>query len=303
MPSWLKSAAIAASAFSTAPAVRVHAKKNLTCADEKWATGTGAAAGIGAALGAITFPPACPITTAVAAGIGAGAAYGDMRLKCIEYTKGTVGMLMDDFDLDTYISKPWYSQMQNPQKYQPKDSLNCTSAQYYRNTSNGEFDLDVRNMGLVGDNYSYQSIGGTFEASDTKGFLCAKQLYKNRIFVAPCSLAKTLAGMIPPKAITVKAQVDEMVGNYWVIHHNETAGEAIIVGGQPDSPDPKCTKKCGFVNHMNEGMWIFTRQRNPDPAQVARLKTMMEDHFSLDTSRLLPVPQGNCSYVDALISK
>jgi len=34
-------------------------------------------------------------------------------------------------------------------------------------------------MGLVGDDYSFQSVGGKFEASDTKGFPCAKQLYKN----------------------------------------------------------------------------------------------------------------------------
>merc|ERR1740129_771953 len=233
-------------------------------------------------------------TSGLFAGMGAGMNALANLDKC---AKGTakVQEYIDDFDLESYISKPWFSQWQNEQQYQTKDSLNCTSATYivrnyaeFNGIDNG-WTINVSNVGRIASNYSY-SAGGMFNGTaqnDTNGFLCAKDVTKNRINVGPC--------FIPYAAIGAFSTA----GNYWVIHYDEAEGEAIIIGGQPDLP--QCDGSCRYTMPMQQGMWIFTRKRMPDPSQVSRLKGMMFTQFGLDTSMMLRVPQDNCSDLDEKI--
>ena len=65
---------------------------------------------------------------------------GETSFKVLE----TVG---EDFDVEKYVSKPWFVQEQNVNRYQPLENLFSLRAQY-RITS--DFTLDVFNFARIG---------------------------------------------------------------------------------------------------------------------------------------------------------
>mmetsp|Transcript_37589 Transcript_37589/g.84808 ORF Transcript_37589/g.84808 Transcript_37589/m.84808 type:complete len:220 (+) Transcript_37589:437-1096(+) len=192
--------------------------------------------------------------------------------------------------MGSYLESPWYSQMQNPQKYQPEGSLNCTSAQWaFRDSENTS--IDVVNMAKIADDYSYTNSAFGFKKNTTKGFLCAKQAGPpNRLYMAPCGEFDLWYK---------NTNVSEDLANYWIIHYDKSEGEAIVIGGQPDYPDQECASTCGFLDYNTKGMWILTRERVAPEWRVSRLKALMSSFFGLDTARLVRVGQNNCAEYDA----
>lgn len=229
-------------------------------------------------------------SAAAGAAIGAGAGYEAGKRRCAKLmsdsgTRPVQGFTMDSL-VQSYIKYAWFPQYQNPQTYQTKDELNCTSAYYYKrgneqkNLPNGWF-LNVSNMGVTDK-----------QDNDTDGFLCARvhDADKNEAYlqVGPCGL--------------------KFGGPYWVVRYNEDEGYAIIIGGMPDRmvlPHEEAVYpiKCGFQNKMENGMWAFTREREASDTKKEKLLQIMSDELKLDTSDLLETPQHDCGDWDKELCK
>lgn len=199
---------------------------------------------------------------------------------------------LDDFSLDDFISQPWYSQKQNEQQYQRKDSMACTSASYFERKTGG-CGYDVSNVGGVAGNYTYQSTSGKFDGNNTHGFLCASRVknISNGLEVKPCFFCGNKT-----------EKTEGMTPNYSVIHYDKTRGAAIVIGGQPNAVTRE-GKKCTFEIPLMNGMWIFTRQRKRDAVLVEELVKKMNETFNLDTSLLVDVDQTNCGRYDDVVKE
>jgi len=223
-------------------------------------TDAGALAGVISAMvhGFSLTKPEDMMTVATSVGIGAGMGAliaESQKAKCKKVS------VQEGFDLQSYISAPWYAQWQNEQEYQRANELNCTLANYTQlSTLPNGWQIDVSNRGRT----------GRFNG-DTSGFLCAKQVEGAKLKVAPCFLPS------------------DSGGPYWVANYSKTEGYAIILGGQPNWPTTDGL--CAYNDPMNNGMWIFTRERNPDPELLTRLKSYMKDTLKIDTSKMLRTPQ------------
>lgn len=221
--------------------------------------------------------------------VGAGIAVATTIANDTKHCKKTVDVSkpLDDFTLEDFISKPWYSQKQNEQQYQKKDSMACTSASYFKNKGCG---FNVSNVGGVAEDYSYASAGGTFKANNTVGFLCARKVKNipNGLEVMPCAICLGSEGRTP---------------NYSVIHYDKDKGAAIVIGGQPNARATSGEKKCTFSSPTMSGMWIFTRQRERDRELVDALVQKMDKTFNLDTSGLIDVNQENCGQFDDVVKE
>lgn len=217
--------------------------------------------------GAQTIGAINGIGMGIGLGIG-GAMYGNKQDK---FDRCAQMPIVQDFDLEQYISKPWYPQYQMPQAYQTERELECTSAQYLHRCDpydkdnlceSGGYTIDVINMArtLNRDN-------------STRGTLCARTTSTpGRLKVGPCDM--------PPS----------FSGDYWVVAFKDGfRGYAIVVGGQPNKWDWR-TDRCTYINSQTHGMWIFNRRRQAPPPDIN--KVFKEMHaLGLDTSAMLPTPQ------------
>lgn len=158
----------------------------------------------------------------------------------------------ENFDLASYISKPWYIQQQQTLIYQPADKLYCVRARY-----------EERNLPRWRNFFGY-TINVFNQATDSngdgngEGQLCAYQTDPKdpaKLGVSPCFLPKFVAGP------------------YWVIAYDEEEGYALISGGQPTiRTENGC--KTGYLGERsyNGGLWIFTRQYERDEALVQKVR-------------------------------
>ena len=124
------------------------------------------------------------------------------------------------FDLEKYISRTWYIQMQQVNAYQSANQLYCVAATYELDDRSGPY-LKVFNYGNNNEvNGPPQTTqGGTNPFSD----LCAKQ---NPINVADISVAPCIFRRL--------GIFDYVAGPYWVIAIDPINYEwAIVSGGQP----------------------------------------------------------------------
>lgn len=226
------------------------------------------------------------------------------------------------FQLNQYVSAPWYSVKQLELFYQPTDQLYCVRAQYLpRGMFPGQ--LNGRGQGFFLPSYwgnaasralmnwfstiwgwqifvSNQANSGGYSGrqAETLGFLCGRKKSTwpgygedAKLRVAPCFLPPSFAG------------------NYWVIYHNESyqgVGAAIIVGGQPDRRTGNgrlCDYRAGGggpADQGGRGMWFFSRQPVVNQAFKDGLMTILNDK-GLDGSEMLDVDHGttnfaSCSY-------
>jgi lipocalin len=154
---------------------------------------------------------------------------------------------IQNFNLATFVTKPWYIQQQAETSYLPKEQNYCVSAEYAilgKKTLLG-YDVKVHNI-------AYDKTGKIF---DSKDLIYAKIVDANtgKLEVAPYFLPPILSGA------------------YWVIDYDESEGYALISGGPPklDGQNGLCRTGTG-VN--GAGLWIFTRQqtRNEDLVQKVR---------------------------------
>jgi apolipoprotein D and lipocalin family protein len=168
---------------------------------------------------------------------------------------------VDNFDLDTYVSKPWYIHEQAVNTYSPLEQFYCVRAKYtVRDAANfWRYSVNV-------DNYAQDANGNSFG-----GPLCAYPTRQaaSKLAVAPCFLPRFLAGP------------------YWIVAYNEAQGYALISGGQPTIPTSNGLCKTGEgVN--GAGLWIFSRSPIRNETLVSTVRDIATN-AGYDTSVLLPV--------------
>jgi len=176
--------------------------------------------------------------------------------------------IQSGFDLDAYVSKPWFIQQQAETAYLPKEQNFCVSAQYTRlekKTLLG-YDIKVHNV-------AYERDGEKHDSGDT---LYAKivDAKTGKLEVAPYFLPPALSGA------------------YWVLAYEESEGFALVSGGAPthDGEDGLCRTGTG-VN--GSGLWIATRQQRRDEGLVQKVRAMALAK-GLDLTVLNDVDQTTC---------
>ena len=185
-----------------------------------------------------------------------------------------------DFDLDGYVSAPWYVQEQAETNYLPPEQNYCVTASYARmERSWWGYTVEVRNRSQDSRGREY---GGTLAAAQVD-----PGKFPAMLEVAPRFLPRFLAGP------------------YWVLAYREadastgTKGYALVSGGQPtERHEGGCrTRTTGFFRGFSGGLWIFTREAERDEALVAEVRALARDEFGLDVSILNEVRQGEeCRY-------
>jgi lipocalin len=173
-----------------------------------------------------------------------------------------------DFHLDDFISRPWFIQQQMETEYLPKSKNFCVNAMYTKKKKKNiwGYTIAVRNRA--------QEADGT--ESDSGDLLCAYGYDKSdsaKLAVAPCWL---------PTAFS---------GEYWVLAHNETAGYALVSGGQPTLATPLGCRTGSGTN--DAGLWIFTREAQPDFTLVEEVREIAQSQ-GFDLSVLNNVSHAGC---------
>jgi lipocalin len=192
------------------------------------------------------------------------------------------------FDLETYISKPWYSQMQQPLLYNNVDTMKCVRADYRRqdNLSSG-FEIEVYNQAVnvnTGEKKGCCGGAGTYAGSESLR-LCALQRDGGKLGVAPCNLTP------------------DMAGPYWVVHYEEgDDGFVIVAGGDPYLPTLDQGREgggfsCGylFLLQNNAGLWFMSRKPIATDATKEKAKDIILK-MGLAYSQMMPVDQTGCEY-------
>jgi lipocalin len=179
---------------------------------------------------------------------------------------------VDEFDIETYASAPWYVHQQAVTRYSPLDQNYCTRAEYEVRESSSfwGYSVNVNNYAQDADGNEY---GGTLCAYQT-------QLSDSKLAVAPCFLPKFAAGP------------------YWVVAYNEDEGYALVSGGQPTIPaDPDgATAGCRTGEGINNsGLWIFSRKPERDDTLIETVRGIAKD-AGFDLTVLNDVSQEGCDY-------
>jgi len=183
------------------------------------------------------------------------------------------------FDLDDYISEPWWVQEQMETQYLPIEQNYCVKAQYKKIDSNESWQAwfaKRRGYDLQVENFSRFSDGSS---KDSGSLLAAKQIDGAKLAVAPYFLPTMFAGP------------------YWVLEYNTERGYALISGGEPtvEGETVDGVVKCKTGTGTNDsGLWIFTRAQERDDALVEELTGKLFD-MGFDTSVLNPVDNTNCN--------
>mmetsp|Transcript_9801 Transcript_9801/g.13853 ORF Transcript_9801/g.13853 Transcript_9801/m.13853 type:complete len:276 (-) Transcript_9801:255-1082(-) len=185
----------------------------------------------------------------------------------------------ENFSVESYIDGRWYIQAQQEIQYLPIEQNNCVYAEYSKRRKtwwswlSPKYELDVRNFSQREDGTPVNS-GDSFFSK-----LCAYTPNKSvpsKLAVAPCFVPTGLAGP------------------YWVVEYNAEEGWAIISGGQPTIPGDNGGCKLGTGTN-NSGLWLFTREVNPSPDLVTKMKELAEEK-GFDISVLNKVDHNDCDY-------
>jgi len=188
-----------------------------------------------------------------------------------------------NFNLEEYVSAPWFVQKQRTVFYLDKDRFFCTEAQYsLDNVSSFSrffgWEVSVNNYD---ENEAGEGRGGV-EFNDGGG-LCARQVddqYPSKLAVSPCFL--------------VPALFWSLFGPYWIMAFDNDAGWAVITGGRPS-----IWTGSGCKNEVDSGLWIFTREQTGEAAANATLTALDAARSKgLDVDNLddfLDVDQTSCN--------
>lgn len=177
---------------------------------------------------------------------------------------------VDNFDIITYASAPWYVHQQAENSYSPIANNYCVRAEY---------DLFEQPTFLWGYTIDVQNQAQNEFGNDVSASLCAYQTDEtelSKLAVAPCWLPKIFAGP------------------YWVVAYNENEGYALISGGQPtivsEGTDGLCTSGEGI---NNSGLWIFSRSQLRNETLVSTVRDIAEA-AGFDLTVLNDVDQTDC---------
>merc|ERR1719330_1863287 len=180
------------------------------------------------------------------------------------------------FNLDTFISQPWYIQQQQVTQYLPEELNYCVSAQYrlFERPTFWGYTVGVRNL-------AYNADRAVTDSGDTLAAYSTDSNDPAKLAVAPYFLPKALAGP------------------YWVLHYSEEEGYALISGGQPTVSTPEGCRTGSGTN--DAGLWIFTRAQQRNDTLVQKLRSFAADQ-GFDLSVLNDVDQTNCPPLPAVSS-
>lgn len=173
-----------------------------------------------------------------------------------------------NFNLTSYISKPWFIQQQMPTQYLPVEKNYCVTARYEMMSKKSVWGYTIQVYNQAQDKDGKMTDSGTF--------LCAYGYDEEdpaKLAVAPCFLPKTLSGP------------------YWVLDYNEEEGYALVSGGQPFKQTPLGCRTGSGTN--DAGLWIFSRKPNPPEGLVQKVRDMASAR-GFDVSVLNDVDQKNC---------
>lgn len=191
-----------------------------------------------------------------------------------------------DIDINEFIRKTWYSQMQQEVEYQSKDSFYCVTATY-----NIEPERTVPFFkGKVISVYNYANyyhVNGKPKNTKNQTVLCARQPNNkdgSKLLVAPCNLPNLFSGQ------------------YWIIGYGPKTPPyewAVISGGQPHNEYPDgCTTQINKTN--NAGLWIFSREPKISKENLHNAFQLLKNKkYSL--TQLYDVFQMGCKYDEAFI--
>lgn len=177
-----------------------------------------------------------------------------------------------DFNLEEFISQPWFIQQQMETQYLPKSQNFCVRAKYSMLPDSSwrrfwGYKVQVRNVA--------QNANG--DVQDSGNTLCAgpdSSTDPAKLLVAPCFLPLSFGGP------------------YWVIAYNSTAGYALISGGQPTVRTESGCRTGSGVN--DAGLWIFTNAQERDESIVQKVRDIASSQ-GFDLTVLNDVDQSNCA--------
>lgn len=193
---------------------------------------------------------------------------------------------VDTFDLNEFVRKTWYSQMQQEVKYQTKESFYCVTATY-----NFEENRTVPFFsGKVISVYNYANrneVNGDPVNTKNGTVLCARQPNdkdNSKLLVGLCNL---------PNIFT---------GDYWIIGYgpkNPPYEWLVVSGGQPKNHYiDGCTTRINSTN--NAGLWIFSRYPIMSTSDLKSAMNLLKTK-GYTLSKLIPVQQKGCIYENAFI--
>mmetsp|Transcript_905 Transcript_905/g.2291 ORF Transcript_905/g.2291 Transcript_905/m.2291 type:complete len:266 (-) Transcript_905:427-1224(-) len=213
----------------------------------------------------------------VSTGAATAAAAADDSASCLPVTT------VEDLDLATYVSAPWYVQQQAENAYTPPEQNRCVTARYqFRDTDVGYNWWDFGSLwDSIGSWWGY-TVDVFNYAEDENGVALGGSLCANydpdtpsQLWVAPCFLPQWFAGP------------------YWIVAYREgpTDGYALVSGGPPtlpvvsnetdsdsdsDSCGPRANATCCStgVGINDSGLWILTRRPNPSGALVDEVRAV-----------------------------
>lgn len=177
----------------------------------------------------------------------------------------------EDFDLDAYISAPWFVQKQRVTSYLPVEQFYCTEARY---STNLNFFWILNGWEVAVNNYSEDADGN----GTGGGGLCAAGIsnsFESKLGVSLCFLF--------PASFWARR------GPYWVMAFDDEAGWAVITGGKAN-----IWTGSGCKTRNGKGTWIFTREQTGEGAanaaslalEAARAKGLdvdnLTDFFDVD---------------------
>jgi lipocalin len=176
---------------------------------------------------------------------------------------------VDNFDLDTYISKRWYVQQQMECALEPKNLFQCQYAEYAKMNESNWWGFNLQGHDHI------DMPDGT--AKDLHP--CAKVVDQahGKLMVGECFLPTFFAGP------------------YWVLAYNETEGYAAVSGGPPTLTFPGgCRVGTG---HIKSGLWIFSRAQLRDESLVQKVRAILAAK-GFDLAALADVDQTQCPQLE-----
>merc|ERR1712157_714438 len=199
---------------------------------------------------------------------------------------------LDQFDIDQYTSKKWYSHQQRPVLFNSETYFYCITAEYSSLDPNNipfeplgienGFDIKVFNKG--------QDVDGNIVTSDDE------LAEGGRPVPSPlCAAQKAFEGD-KDSELTVGFCALPVVAfresSYWVVAYDEEEGAALIAGGQPDTPNSNGDGLCTYGDNTS-GLWIFTRSPVRNEALIEKYRNIARDN-GIAPSMMKDVVQEGC---------
>jgi len=181
---------------------------------------------------------------------------------------------VENFNLSAWTEHPWYIQEQMPVIYQQPETFFCVRASYKQLGDDAVQVLNTANKGSVDG--PQQNDGPPLKA--------------------------VIPDLSDPSKLKVGLEFlpNESYGDYWVVFAGPDEGpyDYGIVSGGPPTLEGIDGGGCvaGTPVQTNEaGLWLFTKEAEPEEETVEMLKQKASD-LGFDLSVLLPVDHQGCQY-------